>query len=413
MKSQNKLFELVKTMSGPEKGYFKKYTLIHAKTHNQVYILLFNIISSQEKYDGKKLVNTLKKNSVSEKFGPHQNYLYKLILKSLRAYHSNVSFSTKTLELLQDSILLKNKGLIDHSNKLLEQAKASAVQEEDLILLMKVKQQQRENNIKTARLDLIELNCNTLSSEMFELGKNITEDIEINRLRNEIHLLNVKYGDLVKDPFVRNKLKTILTNPLLDSKRSYPTLEMFYWALFIKSVCYAMLGNLAAAVDTIKIIIAVLEKHPLFHYDYLKRRYGLLLCDILREFLVLEIEESEEIFKKIQALERHSLQEEIELFFFSYSNMQGAYIHHQMPDKGILLIPEVIKNLKKYSGNLSEIHLLIIQANTSVLYFMQGDYINALKWMNKTLNNSNKKLRLDTYSEIRILNILIHYELYH
>lgn len=411
MKDSNKLFELIKAMSASEKGYFKKYTLTHAKNHDQVYIRLFNILSSQKEYDEKKLVNALKKNSVSKKFGSYQNYLYKLILRSQRAYHSDVSFSTKTMELLLDAILLKNKGLIDHSNKLLEQAKRSAIDEDDLILLMKIQQQQRENNIKTADHNLIELNCNELSSEMFDLSNQIKEDIEINRLRNETHLLNLKYGDDAKDAFVRNRVKRILIDPLLDPKKKFATLEMFFWSLYIKHVCYAMLGDLVAVVKTIKMQIAVLEKHPLFHTDHLKRRYGLVLCDILREFLVLEIEEAEEIFKKIQSIKMDSIQLEIQLFYFSYSNIMGAYIHYQIPEKGIALIPELTINLKKHSDKLSETHLLIIQGNISILYFMKNDFSNALKWMNKTLKYSKNELRLDTYSEVRILNILIHYEL--
>jgi len=57
MKESNKLFELIKAMSPAEKGYFKKYTLIHAKEHQQVYMKLFNIISFQTENNKKKLEN--------------------------------------------------------------------------------------------------------------------------------------------------------------------------------------------------------------------------------------------------------------------------------------------------------------------------------------------------------------------
>jgi len=411
MKESNKLFELIKAMSPAEKGYFKKYTLIHAKDHQQVYMKLFTIISSQTEYDKKELENALRKSSLSKKIGSSNNYLYKLILKSLRAYHSDVSFSTKTMELLLDSILLKEKGLFDQANKMLEQARTSATEEEDPILLLKTQELQREINSRKSNIKVLEYNCEELYSEMLGLTDMANEDIEINQLRNKIHLLNLNYGYEPIEHAVQAQLKKTLNNPLLNVNRKHATRKLLYQTFLIRKICYSMLGDSLAAVNATKMHIAALEKDPLFHTEHFRIRYGLSLCGFLNEFWVLEIKEIEEIFKKILSIKTISLQQEIHLFIYSYSNVMGAYIHHQVADKGVILIPEIIKRLKKYQGKLSKEVLLVFQANISTLYFMISDYSNALKWMNKTLEHSDKQIRRDMYSDIRIINILIHYEL--
>ena len=46
------LHQLIKSMSAPEKGYYKKYTSTQGK-HD--YLILFDAIASMEEYDEKKL----------------------------------------------------------------------------------------------------------------------------------------------------------------------------------------------------------------------------------------------------------------------------------------------------------------------------------------------------------------------
>ena len=411
MKDVNKLVELIKAMSSSEKGYFKKYTLIHAQAQDQIYIEMFNIISSQKEYDEEKLVSALKKKSASKKFGPLQSYLYKLILKSLRAYHNSVPFSTKTFELLTDSVLLKEKGLFAQSNKILEQAKESAIEEDDQILLLKIRQLQGENNIRKPNIKSMEFNCEELYPEMNELTNNIKHEIAITLLQNRIYLIYLKYGHQITDPEIETQVEKILNDPLLTTGHKNYTREILYRVFTIRNLCYSILRNNISAVNNSKMHVAALERDPLFHTERVKIKYGLLLCNLLTEFLVLSIEEMQEMFKKIQSIKTNSFTKEIDLFIYSYSNMLGAYINLQMPEKGVILIPETVKKLNTYKNKLSDEALLIFQYNISTLYFMVSDHTNALKWMNKTLDHSGKDMRKDTYLDIRVLNILIHYEL--
>ena len=47
----------------------------------------------------------------------------------------------------------------------------------------------------------------------------------------------------------------------------------------------------------------------------------------------------------------------------------------------------------------------------SYLYFGSGLYKNALKWVNKILNDNEQILRQDIYSFAKLFNLILHYEL--
>ena len=313
-------------------------------------------------------------------------------------------------ELILDSVLLKEKGLIDQANKILDQAKESVILEEDVFLHLKIKKLQRENNIRKSSIDLLEFNCSELYPQMLELTDGVIENIEINQLRNKIYILYLKYGYGVTEAAVRSEVQEILQNPLLNDERNFSSSEMSYMTFGIKAVGYGMLGDQPAAVKVIKMRIAAFENHPLFHTEQVKRRYGFLLCDLLIDFFFPDIDDKEIIFRKIQGLKPGTLEEEIHLFHYSYSNMMTAYINLPSPAKGVALIPEAEIKIKRYKDKIPEEALLLLQWNISTLYFMANNNVNALKWMNKTLEHSNKEIRKDTYADIRILNILIHYE---
>ncbi|MEO7356766.1 MAG: hypothetical protein ABIY50_04540 [Ignavibacteria bacterium] len=74
------------------------------------------------------------------------------------------------------------------------------------------------------------------------------------------------------------------------------------------------------------------------------------------------------------------------------------------------MIGSIEKGLKKYGSKVPESTEIILYEKLFYLYFVVGDFSNALKWNNKILN-LNQKVRMDIYSNTLICNLLIHYEL--
>ena len=113
------LFDLVKSMTMSEKRYFKINSLKHVIGESNDYIHLFNAIEKQNKYNE----NALLKCDFVKNLSQEKNYLYRLILKSLNAYHSDLNAKSRVLSLLHQIEVLYHKGLYDQALKLVKKAK--------------------------------------------------------------------------------------------------------------------------------------------------------------------------------------------------------------------------------------------------------------------------------------------------
>ena len=83
--SSHTLYDLISSMTMSEKRYFKLFSSRHVIGDSNDYIHLFNAIDKQKVYSEDKL----RKASFVKNLSQEKNYLYRLVLKSLNAYHSN------------------------------------------------------------------------------------------------------------------------------------------------------------------------------------------------------------------------------------------------------------------------------------------------------------------------------------
>jgi len=84
-----KLYNLIKSLSGPEKRYFKIFVGTRNQKNNK-YLLLFDGIDAQEAFNEEALKLKVYGTSdiQSRKYSELKAYLYDLILRSLQAYPS-------------------------------------------------------------------------------------------------------------------------------------------------------------------------------------------------------------------------------------------------------------------------------------------------------------------------------------
>ena len=109
MKPSPELFNLIQSLSKSEKRFFKLSSSLQEGEKN--YLKLFETIEKQQQYNEAEI----KKKYENEKFIQHlpseKNHLYKLILKSLRGYHSDNSINSILKQELKNIEILYNKAL--------------------------------------------------------------------------------------------------------------------------------------------------------------------------------------------------------------------------------------------------------------------------------------------------------------
>jgi len=79
MKKSTELFELIKTLDGNEKRYFK--ILARANRSNSNLIKLFDAIAYQEEYNEREILNLFKNKSFTKQLHATKYRLYHLIPK--------------------------------------------------------------------------------------------------------------------------------------------------------------------------------------------------------------------------------------------------------------------------------------------------------------------------------------------
>ena len=123
-----KLFNLVKSLSGSEKRYFKLFASGNRIDKNSKYLLLFDAIDQQEEFNDELLKHKIYHGEPikSRKYSELKAYLYDLILKSLQGYDEKTSIDYKIKNLLQNVRVLYKRSYYEDCKDLLPKVKKLA-----------------------------------------------------------------------------------------------------------------------------------------------------------------------------------------------------------------------------------------------------------------------------------------------
>ena len=98
--------------------------------------------------------------------------------------------------------------------------------------------------------------------------------------------------------------------------------------------------------------------------------------------------------------------------FTSYYNAQLLIFEKEGEfQKGLKLIDEIESGISRFQYKLNKEQTILFYYRISYIYFGSGLHKEALKWVNKILNDNEQILRQDIYSFARIFNLILHYEL--
>src|ERR1043165_4405581 len=147
------LFELIKSLTPSEKGYFKKFAAKLNDTGKNNNLLLFEAIDCQETYDEAAVKKALKKEKLANQFSVAKNYLYNSILKSLLNYHEDNSVEVTLRNHICEVDLLAARGLIGQAIKLAEKANQLAEKYERFEVMLQLNILQRHLYLKLSPTD--------------------------------------------------------------------------------------------------------------------------------------------------------------------------------------------------------------------------------------------------------------------
>lgn len=399
------LFHLINAMTKSEKRYFKLFSSF--QSGSKVYISLFNAISRQEQYDEEKLKKQLKISA----FPTVKTYLYNLILRSLRSQQLNQNISLQLKDMLKDVEILYQKGLYQQCTRLLAKARKIAKQYEKHIHLLELCQYE---HLLTS-LNLAPFHRKKLIEEGYsEVTQALAAYDQLSDYRNKVLVIT----DYIHSEGRRNKNKADkkrLENalqPIIDGETpvflSYKAGILYY---NIRELYESNELNYQKAYESSKKYIDHMESNPvLLNQEINNYLVGLNNQMNMQQTLGL-FKELKTNLEKLKTMELPSETEKIRAIEYTLPKEVVYYVSVGKYQEGLERIPYIEKQLRLYEDKMGKPFLLSLYANIVELYIVSDNVRKALHWNNKILNSEEIETYIDYYTNSRLCEIIIHYEL--
>ncbi|MBI2268829.1 MAG: hypothetical protein HYU69_00570 [Bacteroidetes bacterium] len=409
MTEQEDIFDLIRSLSQTEKRYFKIFSSRHIIGKENDYVKLFNAIDKQKHYDEKSLINSLQGRTIKDNFHVAKNYLYKMILKSMRGYRLDGDIDNNINGLINDAIFLYDKLLYAQSLRLLKRVKKLAYRYERFTDILRIINMERKITVSMVlQEDIMEKYKNIEKEErnVLELLQNISE---YKNLSIQIHALIVKNGEVKNPEGKKIVIKKIGPKVLTDESKalSYTAKCFFYDAI---SFYYKLLADYQKSYEYRKKRLQLFDLYPeqqmADENNYIAVFHNLMgICVLLDK-----PDEFMEYLINIRKIDFSTIRLKAKAFLSSYLNETDFYLSKKEFAKALYLVPQVTKGLNLYRGKFNKYDEVILYYNLAYCYLFEEQYSKSLYWLNLLLNDPQAKISPSFYSFSLILNIIIYYE---
>jgi hypothetical protein len=405
----DQLFLLIKSLSQSEKRYFK----LHSKGKTEAkYLRLFEMIDAQEEFNESQIIadESLFKPS---QFSNLKAHLFTKILRCLRDFSLPGNVNIQIRELIDESQILFNKSLYEHSFKRLKRAAELAEASDNLEL----------------QLEILKLKKQVLSHSkqgaLNHLDQIIQEVKKVNERINTINQLSNLHGRLQsfyrRPGFSRNQAEYVKIKEIFDS--NVPEVKEADLSVLEKINYYQLLIAYYFFVQdfqngykySLKWVELFRMKKSLIKPKLELYITGLnyLMIAQFKLALVEEFEHTRREFRSLNKLPKSYYNENIRLRMMKYTFVHefNRLIMTGEFSKGVALHKRLFSGLETFAAKLDPHSRIILFYKTASLYFGASDFRTSIYWLNRVLATKDTDLREDLHGFARIMLLIAHYEL--
>jgi hypothetical protein len=405
MKSPTDLFDLIKSLTKSEKRYFKLYASKHVKGTGNC-VKLFDAIDIQERYDEPAIRQRFRRERFVKQLPVQKNYLYDLILRSLRAFHSSRTTEMRLKEMLFDVEVLYGKGLYDQCHELLARCRQAANAEEAFDLLLSTISW--EVRLAYAESDVARLH--ELAGErehVLRLQQNLAEYFQIS-----LELLELERANgWLRDARARESLERIMHHPLMTSESS--ALSFKAKTIFFNSwnVACALNGDRESAYVYARRYLDLLEDNPEFAANNERSYIAALSNAASAAFRVRRFDEMFAFLRTLEDFPTDSPELSARILGSIYHHTLNVHVVTGDFDNGATQVARMRAELEAFGDLIPPPTRKTIAYLMAYVHFGAGNYSKALELLQEILNESRNDTRQDIQKAARILSLMIHHEL--
>ncbi|MCW3086151.1 MAG: hypothetical protein JWP12_3517 [Bacteroidetes bacterium] len=404
----DELAKLIGSLTKAEKRYFKMFTSL--QSGEKGYLKLFEAIEKSDNYDEEKIKKMFAGEDFIKRLPAVKNYLYNQILKSLRIIYSGNTVESELREMMEDVSNLYEKRLYKQCAKILDKAKELANKNEFFLQLIEINSWKERILIELLTLDKYEAIIDKHLEEEIDLIESQKNIARYRSLYNKMILINRKIKEARSEEELK-QFQTIIEHPLLksiDTAYTFEAKNYFYRIHLIYN--HAKGDNEASFViadSQLKLIESYPEKIKEKPQLYITALNNVLLCEIH----IHKYDNFKETLLKLRNFPLKSLSTEVGRFVTSYTFEMVMYLDSGEFHKSSAIREEISEGLTKYHDKINAVEEITMLYNLFYSYFGTAEYSKALGIINRLLNEYQKELRYDIQCAVRILNLILHYEL--
>ena len=409
------LFELIHSMTGSEKRYFKRYTQA-IQGGEKVYLKLFILLEKMTEYNAGQLAQLLKNEGKLSKAAFYKNYLKTILLRSLEQFHNKTHPKLEIMSLLKQVQILFDRALYS----------------EVIGLLRKARRLSEKNWYYNLLLEILLWEWRVVLAPGYvgQLGKTKERIREENQeILNEIEILNAcrdvqsillsqqeKWGVFARrEKPLYQKQGKFLRNGATKTLHSYSKVS---W-LRAYSIYSYHIRDVSMALQHIEAEMAVWDQFPHLKSDMvMSSKYTNALAHAAQVYLLQGDWDACFVY-----LERLSLViENPESGVQSSHVMLSSFVQHitislelmaatNRIDNGLEILEELKRSSLIHEKELDQGFMIPLHYRSALLTFLAGNWKEALRWNNLVMHAVESEIHLDYIYFSRLLNVLIHVEL--
>ncbi len=406
MKHSNTLHELIHTMDKNEKRYFILNSSIQKGA--KIYLQLFKVLEKQKVYDEKKFKLRYIESDFLKNFAVNKNYLYTLLIKSLTSYNSSKSVEGQIHSLISECGILFKKALYKKYFKTIAKAKLIATKYERFGYLVQLLDMEKiiipKDEIRTDKSE-------SIFNEVVTANEKIKNLFEYSRLAAELLNSYRNYG-LNRDEAHSKKIDIITAQEIMSSPekaKSIRALEAYYR---VKELSANVKADNTAMHEFLMLRSEIVEKNPLPFKDNIIHFPSDILYSLTETCINLgKLDEAEKYLNDIKKISIRNRSDHDDIEIYSSFAKLRINLKRGLIGNAVKLIPQLEKALIKYENKM------LIDTELSIRFYIvkcrleEKNYSKALKAANDLMKHPLLHKRADYECYIKILYLIIHFEL--
>jgi len=411
MSKSDQLFELIKSLTKTEKGYFKKHQSFGSADGDKQYVKLFDLIDAQKVYDEADIKKKLKDPKTIKQLPALKNYLYKQILSALESYHeSDLSEIRSTLNQIE---ILFHKGLYYHYKPMMDKLKLRVQKLEKHTYALELNLMDLGMGIRRRNYEVFKEEHNLLEESFTEALEQLNDFSNIYRVYWRCHLLGRRLNSHPDDKEALHMLDEIIQTPSIKPVKKNRSTLAKAWFEQNMAIYHFFHKNVEQALMHTKNILVIYDEKPeAFGNDmqYVFTTYYNYTLDLI---MLQRFEEAKEMIQSMSQIEAKKERHKNILFQYKYSLLFQLYQDQglfQEEESMVIHFTEELPTKENVMVNILKSRLFFKLIRH---YFILESFDSCITWTNKLLDmqqiNPDKRLHATSL----FIDIICHWELHH